>query len=119
MKRKKYQGFILIEILVSLLVFSVGVLFLVQTISSIVQSNQHIRDNYSAMLLINNLLNRLYAKEIILPQGVKTIQGKDFNWDINYQITLEGLKQIFFKVRWQSKAIEYSAVMEHQIIYLK
>ena len=119
MKKKSAQGFILIEILVSLLVFSVGVLFLVQTLSSITQSNQHIRDNYSAMLLIDNLLNRLYAKEPIAPQGIQNIQGKDFTWEIDYSSTLEGLKQIILKVNWHSKARDYSAVLEHQIVNLK
>ncbi len=119
MKKKSAQGFILIEILVSLLVFSLGVLFLVQTLSAITQSNQHIRDNYSAMLLIDNLLNRLYAQETIAPQGIQAIQGKEFTWQIDYRTTLEGLKQILVKVSWHFKTRDYSAVLEHKIINLK
>jgi len=119
MEKKSAQGFILVEILVSLLVFSLGVLFLVQTLSSIIQSNQYIRDNYSAMLLIDNLLNRLSLKETIAPCGIQNIQNKNFTWGIDSLTTLEGLKLVILKVNWHSKLRDYSTVFKYQIINLK
>ncbi|MFH1062362.1 MAG: prepilin-type N-terminal cleavage/methylation domain-containing protein [Candidatus Omnitrophota bacterium] len=119
MNKKSKQGFILVEILVSLLVFSVGVLLLIQSLSNITKSNQNIRDNYFAMLLIDNLLNRLYAKEIIAPLGIESMSNKDFTWQIDYSNSLEGLKEILLKVNWQSKGKDYSAELKHQIIVVE
>ncbi|MBU1043222.1 MAG: hypothetical protein KJ915_02350 [Candidatus Omnitrophica bacterium] len=118
MRKKTAQGFILIEILISVLVFSIGVLFLVQTLSAITQSNQHISDNYSAMLLIDNLLNRLYAREVIAPIGIQSFQGKDFSWEIDYSNSLDGFKQVVLRVKWMRKAREYSAELKHKLIVL-
>lgn len=119
MKKKSERGFILIEILVSLLIFSVGVLLMVQSLSAITKSNQHIRDNYFAMLLIDNLLNRLYAGEIIASTGSESMSSKDFSWQIDYSNSLEGLKEIWLKVNWQYKGKNYSADLKHQIILVE
>ena len=119
MDKKSRQGFILIEILVSLLVFSVGVLLLVQSLSNIIKSNQHIRDNYFAMLLMDNLLNRLYAKEPIALTGIESMSNKNFAWKIDYSNSPEGLKEILVKVNWQDKGRDYSADLKHQIIIVE
>ncbi|MBU1087758.1 MAG: hypothetical protein KKD05_09630 [Candidatus Omnitrophica bacterium] len=119
MKQKTAQGFILIEILVSVMVFSVGVLFLVQTLSQITKSNQHISDNYNAMLLIDNLLNRLSSQEVLAASGTEPIQDKAFAWQIDYSNSLEGLKQVILRVTWQTKAREYSAELKHKLIVLE
>jgi type II secretory pathway pseudopilin PulG len=119
MAKNLTKGFILIEILVSILIFSAGVLFLIQSLSGITRSNQQISDNYYSLLLIDNLFNRLASGEILASTGTQTISNKIFIWQIDYSNSLEGLKEIMVKVNWLSKGKIYSANLKQQIILVE
>jgi len=116
-KAKKTEAFILIEILVSLLVLSAGILFLVRSLSTITKSNRQIRNNCLAYLLIDNIYNQLYSGEQILP-GKVILDKKEFFWDFTGNITDDRLKDLTIKVTWGKNSSSSAASISHSTIDL-
>lgn len=111
----KNNAFILIEILVALLILTVGVLFLIQALSTITRSNTRIRNNRLAILLIDNLYNRIYSGEEIMP-GEISLNNKSFIWNIDVKNKEELLKNLIINVTWQRGKTEHKFSIEHTII---
>ena len=115
---KKTKGFILIEILVSLLVLSAGILFLVKSLSMITKSNSQIRNNRLAYIVIDNIYNRLYSGDTIQPAKI-LIDQKEFSWDYTITNPAEKLKNIIVKVTWGAENSYSSASLSHSAIDLQ
>ena len=112
---KKNKGFILIEILVSLLLLSVGILFLIRSLSTITKSNSQVRDNRLAYLLIDNIYNSLYSQEQITP-GIVLLDGKEYLWDFTVNNTGDGLKHLAINVTWGKNNLSSAATLAHTVI---
>ena len=104
------------EILTSLLIFSLGIVILIQSLSNVIRSSQDIRDNYKAMLLIENILNRMISDEELALTGQQIIQEKVFNWQIESASSAEGLKTITVTINWKSGSRSKQTVFEQKII---
>ncbi len=117
-RSKKAAGFILIEILVSLLILSAGILFLVRSLSAITKSNQQIRNNRLAYLLIDNIYNRLYSGEQILP-GKVVLNKKEYLWDFSVNNTDDRLSHLTIKVTWGKNGTSSAASLSHATIDVK
>ncbi|MCG2712991.1 MAG: prepilin-type N-terminal cleavage/methylation domain-containing protein [Candidatus Omnitrophica bacterium] len=117
-KTKKTNGFILIEILVSLVVLSVGILFLVRSLSMITKSNSQIRNNCLSYLLLDNIYNQLYSKEQISP-GKVFLDKKEFLWDLTVNNTSDILKNLTINVTWGKNGSSSTASLSHTTIDLK
>ena len=115
---KKTAGFILIEILVSLLLLSAGILFLVSSLSEITKSNSQIRNNRLAYLLIDNIFNQLYSGEQILP-GKVLLDKKEYLWDFTENNTDDGLKHLTINVIWAKNGTSSAASLSHSTIDVK
>jgi type II secretion system protein I len=118
MKKNIYTAFVLIEILTSLVIFSISIVFLVQGLSQITKSDQNIRDNSKAMLMAENLLNRIYAGEQVSPSGSQEISGRIFKWEIADQDDLNGLKNLIIKISWTARFIDYKFDFVHKILQI-
>ncbi|MFH1094283.1 MAG: prepilin-type N-terminal cleavage/methylation domain-containing protein [Candidatus Omnitrophota bacterium] len=114
-RTKKNNGFILIEILVSLLLLSAGILFLVQSLSMITKSNQQIKNNRLAYLLIDNIYNQLYSGERILP-GKVILDKKEYFWEFTVDNTSDILKHLTITVNWDTNTSSSTASLTHSAI---
>ncbi|MCK5494518.1 MAG: hypothetical protein KAJ14_15520 [Candidatus Omnitrophica bacterium] len=114
-KLKSHKGFILIEILVSLLLFTAGILFLVKSLSMITKSNKQIRENRLAYILIDNVYNQLYSGEPVYP-GKVILDNKEFFWDLAVNNTGDGLKHVALNVTWGKNNTVSSASLYHTVI---
>ena len=114
-KQKKHNGFILIEILVSLLLLASGILFLVRSLSMITKSNHQLRNNRLAYILIDNVYNQLYSGEQILP-GMVIIDDKEFFWDLTVNNTGDGLRHLTVNVSSGVGETSTSVSLSHSII---
>lgn len=101
--KKTKKGFILLEILVAMAVLSAGVLFLVQALSLIVRSNQLVRKNQFAALLIDNIYNRFYSQEDLPLEDEITFMEQPFRWEADISLVEERLKKIMLRVSWQER----------------
>lgn len=108
------KGFILIEVLVAFLILSTGILFLIQALSGILESNQQLRNNRLAFLIIDNTYNRLYSHENFEGQR-EMLDGINFYWDIDTEKINEALSQITVKVSYQNKNKLTNASLSHVV----
>lgn len=118
MKRKKDNAFILIEILVSLLLLTSGILFLIKSLSMITKSNQQLRNNRLAFILIDNIYNQLYSQEPIIP-GKVILNNKEFFWDFTVNNTGDGLSQLSVNVQAGTEGNSSVATLDHSIIDIR
>ena len=114
-RAKKADGFILIEILVSLLILSSGILFLVRSLCMITKSNSQIRNNRLAYLLIDNIYNQLYSGEQILP-GKVILDKKEYLWDLTVNNTGDRLRHLTINVTWGKNGSSSAAGLSHTTI---
>lgn len=117
MKHKKQKdGFILLEILVALVVLAVGILFLIQALSKITNSNKRIRDNQFALMQIDNIFNRLYSGEELSGDEFLQFDGKKFFYKLYTSVLSEKLQKITIEINWKDRASSQSAEASHVII---
>ncbi len=116
-KTKNTPGFILIEILVSLLLMTTGILFLINSLSTITKSNHKIRNNRLAYTLLDNVFNQLYSGEAIIP-GKVVLNNKEFFWDFAENKTDDGLSHILINVSWGKNNSASTASLSHTTIDL-
>jgi type II secretion system protein I len=114
-KGQRQKGFVLIEILVSIVLLSAGILFLVQSLSLITKSNSQIRNNRLAFLLIDNIFNRLYSNEQISP-GKVILNNQEFDWELQTSNSSDALKQITLKVTSQTANTTVTTQLSHPVI---
>ncbi|MFH1459554.1 MAG: type II secretion system protein [Candidatus Omnitrophota bacterium] len=98
LKIRKEKGFILLEILISIVVFSAGILFLVQSLSMIIKSNKKLIANSYAYNTIDNLLNRLQVQGLELVKVSGNNIAENLNWQINLNSQDEWLKEIVVEI---------------------
>jgi type II secretory pathway pseudopilin PulG len=113
---KNFRGFLLIEILVSLVVLTAGVLFLVRSLSGILRSNRHVNNNQQAFLLIDNLLNRLYAGEKTGYLEEMVRDNPEFLCSLETTEMDEHLLNITLSVRWRPKENSSGVFFSHVVI---
>ena len=114
-KTKKLKGFILIEILVSLLLLATGILFLINSLSVITKSNRRIRSNRTAYMLIDNVYNQLYSGEYI-PPGKVSLDNQEYFWSLTVNDTGDGLKNLVVNVKWGKGSLTSTAGLSHSAI---
>lgn len=110
------KGFILLEVLVSLIVLTTGILFLMQTLSGIVRSNQMVKENALAVLEVDNIFNRITAKEdidIALPGLLD-----DDKFSIRREIVgvSSFLKEMMIEIQWKDRSNVKSVKYNRSII---
>lgn len=99
MKIKK--GIILIEVLVSLAILTLGILFLINSLTLIVQSNQHLRHLALSVLIADNMFNRLKSGESIEKYTDFDMLGTSFRYKQEESSLSDRLKMISLSVAWQ------------------
>jgi len=114
MSIKEKNGFILMEILVAMVILSGTILFLIQALSNILESNRQVRNNQLAFLTIDNIYNRLYSQEAVKNQDI-IINGTKFHCDIDKEKIKENLSQITVKITWPDKSKFKSQSLSHRI----
>lgn len=106
------KGIILLEVLVSLVILATGVVFLMQTLSAIVQSNQAVQMNSLAVLEIDNMVSRLSAQEPVTNQTIYAPDEKGFSYRQETILIHNILKEVLLKIDWTSRnktqSVEYS-----------
>jgi len=115
-KHAPANGYILIEILVSLVIFAAGILFLIQALSRITRSNLQLRNNQIAVMLIDNMFNRLYSGEEFSERNDTTVSGKVFSPSIDITTLTDNFKKVSIKVSWQERRRTISTSFTHVMI---
>ena len=64
MKKQKNRGIVLLEILMAIGIFSVGVVFLVQSLATLVRHERRVRQQTMASILAENILDRVFSGEL-------------------------------------------------------
>ncbi|MFH2139094.1 MAG: prepilin-type N-terminal cleavage/methylation domain-containing protein [Candidatus Omnitrophota bacterium] len=95
---KKKPGFILLEVLVSLVILTAGILVLIRSLSNIVKSNTIIQTNTVAVLLVDNLFTRIDSDEKIDDENSMEILGKQFFWQQQTTTIKDDLKKMMLTV---------------------
>ncbi|MBI4845716.1 MAG: hypothetical protein HY810_04485 [Candidatus Omnitrophica bacterium] len=104
------SGFILLEILVSLVILTVGIFFLIQSLSFIITSNDYVRCVQIAPNIADNVLNRLSSGEIFLLHGEETFFEKKFVWDCHTFDIADGAEGVSVTVSWEGRKKTFQKV---------
>jgi len=110
------KGFVLLEVLVSLLVFSIGIVFLIQSLAHLIQSSKTVRENQIAYHIIDNALNRFYSRELDGPSGQTSIAGDDYSWELDDYSSSPLMLALKLKVQLSGSWDARSIVFEHSVM---
>jgi type IV pilus assembly protein PilV len=119
LKSKTQCGFTLIEILVSMAIFSIGVLGFAMSTISVTQGNQRSYNIAMANALAQDKLEELKALPATLASGgpvTNTISGQSFSrsWTVTANSPISGMHKIDVTVTWtdyQSHSITLSSAI--------
>jgi len=112
---KKNNGFILLEILVSIFIFSIGIVSLIKSLSIVTRTNQQVRNYTLSALITDNIFARIRAGEDISPEFETQMAGRKFNFQVSEKVLTNRLKQVSVKGLWykhgQQTSTEFSQVI--------
>lgn len=104
--RKSDRGFILLEIIVSLLIFSIAILSIVNSFSLGIKLNQHSFNYTEAMFLTNRIINQLELRIENAEENEQRINNKLFKWQV--ELVEQGdTQKLIVIVSWKEKDKEY------------
>lgn len=103
----KDDGFTLIEVIAALMIFSVGIIALINMNTESVRTVNILEDRFVAGVVADNVLvesRREQRLELGTSQGQETSMGRDFAWDREISSTdTEGFFRIIVRVRYEDK----------------
>lgn len=106
--RKNIRGFMLLEVMVSLAILSIGLLVIVRSFSSSLRAQEYCHSYSQAVFLIEQKMTELQITDN-LTEGIATGKGEegfsDYSWRIETGCskTDDSLKEINTTVYWQNK----------------
>lgn len=107
-KRKKSRGFLLVELMVTISILSIGLLFVISSFTRSIRAMALSMDYFKANLLLENKLFELYNTEIT--EGSSDGEFPDFNkrfsWNLGVTKTEDLINEVILKVLWKEKNIE-------------
>ncbi len=104
--RRKCEGFLLLEIMISVLILSIGVLLVLDSFVDPIRATELSRNYFKAGLLLEEKLLELYNSDI--EEGILRGEFSDFDnrfsWDMDVIKLEDGFcKEISLKVLWREK----------------
>ena len=106
-KKRKNKGFLFIELMLSVLIMSIGFITILNSLISSAKAIEYSKDYFTACLLLENKALEAFNANIKegLSQGAFSEVNKKFSWEMNAEITEEsgGLKEVSLSVFWGEK----------------
>ena len=105
-KRKRNKGFLLVEVMVSISILSIGLLLVLNSFFRSIKAVEVSRDYFKAGLLLENKIYELLNKgtEEGVWEGSFDDFNKRFSWNLDVRKIEEGpLNEINLKVSWGGK----------------
>jgi len=105
-KRQKCEGFLLLEIMISVLILSIGVLLVLNSFVGLIRATELSKSYFKAGLLLEEKLLELYNSDI--EEGMSRREFSDFDnrfsWDLDVVKSEDGFcKEVSLKVLWCEK----------------
>ena len=106
--RSKKEGFLLVEVLVALVIFSFGIIFVVKAYSTSLRAQRHARYHTLALILAERLQEEIELGLVEDLKGEEEIAKKLFSWQIKTEpLSQEALKEAKVAVSWQERSKKY------------
>ncbi len=103
---QKKAGFILLEIIASVAIFSTAILAVMRSFSSGIDLNQHSLNYSEAVFLSNRIINRLELQAEQLREGEEKINNRLFKWRVEV-VEQEDNQELQVIVSWKEREKEY------------
>lgn len=108
-KRQKDKGFLLLEIMISISVLSIGVLLILNSFVTLIRSIEISKDYFKAGLMLEEKLIEVYNSDIEegLSGGEFSGYGNRFSWDMDVIGSADSsCWEVSLKVSWRERGKE-------------
>lgn len=105
-KRQKNKGFLLLEIMISVSILSIGVLLVLNSFVRLIRAIELSKYYFKASLLMEEKLLELYNSDIEegMSRGVFSDFDNRFSWDLDVVKSEYGFcKEVSLKILWREK----------------
>ncbi|MCP4649912.1 MAG: hypothetical protein GY853_07535 [PVC group bacterium] len=99
--KQNNTGFILLEVLTALVILTLGILVIIRSLSVVIKSNRLIQNHTLAVIISDNIFNRIEAKEKIIPPEKVSLLGKNFNIEQDITAINDLFKKYSLKTTWE------------------
>lgn len=107
--KQKSRGFLLLEIMISISVLSIGILLILNSFVNLIRSIELSKDYFKAGLMLEEKLTEVYNSDIEEGLSGGEFSGFDnrFSWDMNVIESEDGsCKEVSLKVSWRERGKE-------------
>ena len=104
--KQKNGGFLLLEIMISISVLSIGILLILNSFVSLIRSIELSKDYFKAGLMLEEKVTEVYNSDIEEGLSGGEFSGFDnrFSWDMNVIESEDGsCKEVSLKVFWRER----------------